>query len=984
MSRYILAVILVVISISICFGSMSEQDYIDLGRSQMFGGTFTGLRQAWGTFDDALNDPECPGCQSNDEIHFLHAALRTAMVIGRDDGGELDSVFEILDTFGLNVVGDSLDPNDLDITMVTNSRACYEIPEGSPDVNEFGDLRDDWLLPELDAIVVELEMISDTPERFRIFFTPAETGLMNNLEVDYGEVLILKGCVKLAAAKIRSGAAYDLNVDSDDQLFEKWWGEVLDFNSDVLSEHPEFLKILPTANDSNDGVAVLAAGRSEFIESLDYFLMACDYIVNEDVPAGTDVQDNELLYVDANNATFFNNIRQRIVEVRDSLVNDTECVLPVEVTRYYSLSLPGSGYDWQLGLTSSGLGLCEGGFLRTNDPNCYGFMDVDWFEIEGDEVGIELECFDSWCQGYIEGNISGDSNSVSNLVLNIWGDKYGTFENLAGSVECSDVNNMVIDMNPVFGQTARYPEPVSLRDLLPEFDEFGFVRSGTVGSGLGYDATLGGIRPGKTQRDWAMEFGLQPGGQIWLSQVSPLQVGYSMSYMYSYVQFWFEGQRIFSDYTGDVEDENHGNGDIDEVYMGFDDDNIYGAIFLNDPNGSMMEEKTYFVYFSPVPDEAEAFGSIRFEIKYSAGWCNMNVYKKDQMGMWMSYAGGSEMPHAQYDGGVISFTVGWNNLPGLICGKFMTFETSEYDSAYCSYFDGDENSTRLQIMPVTSISGRVIYSGGGDGPVYVKACSDFSDLENSVVAETLAGDSGEFTLENIGMGFDGYIWAYVPAFGFGNPFEDGGFIVEAVDNVSVSTENVTGFEIEIESPEFLADGGWVDGTMNQVAYEYSAGMVQHRAAGVDYYYFDAVADVNYTMDFNCPDSGCEIYLYGRDGDKIQGWYWVPSEFSSVLSFSKGGKYFISVGGMDDYMYPEAVDYKIRVTGEVSPIAGDVASEEGVGIKDLAVDSWDLAAVAECWLERTGNPLSVGIADADGNGIVDFADFALVTKNWSQR
>jgi hypothetical protein len=88
--------------------------------------------------------------------------------------------------------------------------------------------------------------------------------------------------------------------------------------------------------------------------------------------------------------------------------------------------------------------------------------------------------------------------------------------------------------------------------------------------------------------------------------------------------------------------------------------------------------------------------------------------------------------------------------------------------------------------------------------------------------------------------------------------------------------------------------------------------------------------------------------------------------------------------MDDYMYPEAVDYKIRVTGEVSPIAGDVASEEGVGIKDLAVDSWDLAAVAECWLERTGNPLSVGIADADGNGIVDFADFALVTKNWSQR
>ena len=51
-----------------------------------------------------------------------------------------------------------------------------------------------------------------------------------------------------------------------------------------------------------------------------------------------------------------------------------------------------------------------------------------------------------------------------------------------------------------------------LRDMLPVFDNSGFVESGTAGAGLGNDPTLGGVLPGFSQEKWSQIFSSLFGG----------------------------------------------------------------------------------------------------------------------------------------------------------------------------------------------------------------------------------------------------------------------------------------------------------------------------------------------------------------------------------------------------------------------------------------------------------------------------------------
>jgi hypothetical protein len=58
-----------------------------------------------------------------------------------------------------------------------------------------------------------------------------------------------------------------------------------------------------------------------------------------------------------------------------------------------------------------------------------------------------------------------------------------------------------LNLNLLFGHGSG---PFDLRDFLPRFDRNNDPIAGTVGSGLGNDATLGGILPGFSQSDWGV------------------------------------------------------------------------------------------------------------------------------------------------------------------------------------------------------------------------------------------------------------------------------------------------------------------------------------------------------------------------------------------------------------------------------------------------------------------------------------------------
>ena len=252
-------------------------DCIREGRAHMFTNSLSGLRAAFQTFDDCLNDPLCPECNSNQELVFLHALMRsTLLFIDNNDLVVNDSFFELAEAFGLLVQGDSFDPcdtNPIDISVLMDLDGCYRIPSGALDLVGIRELLDYSIIPEINDIVAELDSIVDSNvSRFKVFFEPNETGLQKDLEVDYGEVLILKGLLLGFKGFLEAQLAYDLYLDVNDArldslLFDQGICpndvnllELSDFidindpngnlsiNDDLLGRYPDLLKVLPTPN----------------------------------------------------------------------------------------------------------------------------------------------------------------------------------------------------------------------------------------------------------------------------------------------------------------------------------------------------------------------------------------------------------------------------------------------------------------------------------------------------------------------------------------------------------------------------------------------------------------------------------------------------------------------------------------------------------------------------------------------------------------
>ncbi|RLB81192.1 MAG: hypothetical protein DRH24_09470 [Deltaproteobacteria bacterium] len=76
-----------------------------------------------------------------------------------------------------------------------------------------------------------------------------------------------------------------------------------------------------------------------------------------------------------------------------------------------------------------------------------------------------------------------------------------------------NVEHLLLNLNFFFGYES---DPYDLRDFLPLFNQCSNPIAGTVGHGLGDDATLGGILPGYLQADWGIES--EPGAIMYVNK----------------------------------------------------------------------------------------------------------------------------------------------------------------------------------------------------------------------------------------------------------------------------------------------------------------------------------------------------------------------------------------------------------------------------------------------------------------------------------
>ncbi|MBW2029762.1 MAG: hypothetical protein JRJ31_11890, partial [Deltaproteobacteria bacterium] len=233
---------------------------------------------------------------------------------------------------------------------------------------------------------------------------------------------------------------------------------------------------------------------------------------------------------------------------------------------------------------------------------------------------------------------------------------------------------------------------------------------GTMGHGLGNDATLGGIFPDFTQDDWGLE-GISASGEISIPQAT-------INVQDGSVTDWKGINPVFQDVTGDG-DPSHSGSDLQNVYLVKDSRFLYGRMTLADgpPNTATQSNPWqalgYFVQFRARPDLFP--GGLTVQVDYLDGNWRVQVWEgqeSHQSQILSTYTAG----YAEAVGNDLEWKVPLADL-GSITGRFIATWTQ-----WIPYSQEpiDENETCLQIGPLSSISGTLnVPAYDGTGPIYI-------------------------------------------------------------------------------------------------------------------------------------------------------------------------------------------------------------------------------------------------------------------------
>ena len=950
--------------------SLSSESYLAPGRAALFDGTLSGLQNAGEIFDSAISDPECDASR---EIKFFHALSRIAMWAVRDDGGSVNSALELAREYGATITGDYLRELTGTVPEVpVNRYDSYDIPsDAETRVWEFLTFLDQSARPEIDEVIEELTQISDEPgDPFRVYLTPQETAvfldpmtplLTYDLEVDTGDVLILKGLLYGLKASLEAKSAYDMSIDPEDRLIEKIHGDSFSVNADLLGPHPELFTLLPSSHDPNDGKAILADARGQWLFALYYIRDAINYIESEDTPPGTDPQEDELLWIDPADGGMVDLIKQHIQILTGSLENDTSVTIPYESEKTYLLSTP----DEQIGrltLKYDALGEPTGKGTLILDAFSQPWQVTDLWFYETSQFNAQVTCIGmapAWHYYYgdLWGTISPDKDRFYDATLEYWGNSSDRIDSITATLSQQQESRLTVDLNPIFGSSPRYPDPVSPRDLLPEFDRWRFPLPNTAAKGLGSDSTLGGILPETTHEDWNRLGNLQPAGIKHWEEIEYWQK------LENWVYFWTEEQCVFTDPLQDVEGEQIDSTatDIHQLFMGMDTDYLHGCLVLAGPPEDNVDQ--YTITLTPSPFFDSILDSMKLEFCFNNGdlsWATL--YHAAREYGWVSFRQEASID-TLLENNLIHFRIPLERLPVFPWGRYLEVNAvANWGQAQ----DANHTRTRIDLLDSPStISGTIEYPGYLDAPIYIQTFSDPYEPERSLIASTMITEPGPFTIEGLGLGQQGYIRAFTPLFGF-NLLDLEAMNTETVISVRQYQNHVSGVSLTLPTPPQIEFNTWIADSIDPARIDLK-----------NYYAFDAIEGATYVLSINQHTTGpLEMKLLGRNGHDILNRY-VSSPYYWDCPVS--GRYYIEISSYS--LLEETIDYEIQVVDFLACPSADISGYQWFGVKDCMVDMYDLSLLASYWLSGCSDPYWCQQADYNKDYQVDTQDLIFMMNQW---
>jgi hypothetical protein len=464
----------------------TEAEYIAAGETQLYLKTVDGVTSAYDIF--TAGQAAHP---TSAVINFYTAVTRLLNFAVANESEASDVFRDLLSDYGFEMTG--TDKETLAINALEeDENGAPVIPGEAPTGERIRSFMADSFVSAIDDSIENLDAaILNWNATSKYIIAQENLDTDADIELDYADLYFLRAGLKLLKVNLLIAFAYDLDLNVSDLVYQGNNG--LLSIQDTLDDYVSLLNLMP----DEVGAAQLAEARVSLLGFIDDYLDASDYMraetgTTEGAEEMFEIQDCDLLAEE-----FF---RDNLQAISDSLNAGTPYEFWTD-SETWELTEVGRGNVTQVQLDNN---RSEGRWEAVQCPVDFCGGDVECVMIEDNQISFVLsgEHGDRRFTGTLDGDqITGGSYTTVDPVFNPATQTYdyitGTFTGVrTGS---SQVVKYTVDLNAFFNNND------NLRDFLPEFNLCNEPLPGTMGAGLGYDATLGGLLPDQTQEDYGFE-----------------------------------------------------------------------------------------------------------------------------------------------------------------------------------------------------------------------------------------------------------------------------------------------------------------------------------------------------------------------------------------------------------------------------------------------------------------------------------------------
>ena len=338
------------------------------------------------------------------------------------------------------------------------------------------------------------------------------------------------------------------------------------------------------------------------------------------------------------------------------------------------------------------------------------------------------------------GTLSGEDTIIDGT-FTCDGEVVGTF---TGSRVDTETETHLINANRIFG-TGASPEPLNIREVLPEFSTFNEPLIGTFPPIDDSSAILNNVFPTEpqivTNEDATRRFELMPVGEFAIPMVTDGSItigGFAT---------WDAATKVFDDISQDDPEETYtGHEDLKSFWIAADSTYYYMRAVYHDGAADLSADPGIFFSAKIVPEGDAMYGA--------SPYCTVYPYENGGTVYYgragLSYNTTSEVSNGTFGGDAcVEWRVPKADLEDL-SGRFI-----QIDAGYGK----DHNSTFMQ-FPGYTVSGTVTIDGYTDGDILLYLY-DGQDPDNSkLLVSAMIDAPGAFTIEGLANMDGTACWLY--------------------------------------------------------------------------------------------------------------------------------------------------------------------------------------------------------------------------------